>query len=76
MAEFVKKGLAYASIPTDQDNFVIKLLMRNLNDKSLSRVILEYFTKLTFFMSILARAANSNSNSKNSAILAELELEK
>ena len=59
MAEFVKKGLAFTSIPTDRDNFVIKLLMWNLNDKSLSRVIPKYFTKFTFFMSILASFVKS-----------------
>ena len=59
MAEFVKKGLAFASIPTDRDNFAIKLLMWNLNDKYLSRVIPEYFTKLTFFMLILASFVKS-----------------
>ena len=54
MADFVKKGLAFASISTDRDNFVIKLLMWNSSDKSLSRVTTKYCSKLAFFLSILA----------------------
>ena len=59
MAEFVKKVLAFDSIPNARDNFVIKLLMWNLNEKFLSRVIPKYFTKLTFFVSISASFVKS-----------------